>query len=238
MNRDTADLRWGLVEIIMVFAGIIGVGMIFGLYADRIMMVLTQLGLPVTDFSFFILSFLIQFICTVLLVLLFTVWLKGASLKELGLKKANRQDLLKYGLLGGILLMSLVLLLGLIVSYLQPEVAPQVFEEMLRSAGGTAGFAIIFFIGAVMAPFAEELYYRGMIYPVFRNYLGPFGGAVVAGLLFGAAHWDLWRTLPLAVGGALLCYIYEKTGSIWVSILAHGVWNGIMSMVVYFSIFK
>ncbi|MBP1762564.1 MAG: hypothetical protein H6Q64_2106, partial [Firmicutes bacterium] len=29
---------------------------------------------------------------------------------------------------------------------------------------------------------------------------------------------------------------YEKTGSIWVSTLAHGVWNGFMAIVVYLSI--
>lgn len=236
MNEDTAGLRWGLIEIFMVFAGILGIGMLFGLYTDQIMIKFTQLGIPVTDFSFFVLSFIVQFLSTVLLVLLFTVWLKGASCWELGLKSARREDLIKYGLLGGVLIMALVVALGMLIDLWQPQIAPQVFEEMLRSVDGKTGFIIMFIMGAVMAPFSEELYYRGMIYPVMRRYLGPIGGALLAGLIFGAAHWDFWRTLPLAVGGALLCYLYEKTGSIWVSMLAHGVWNGIMSIIVYYSI--
>ncbi|MEN6350769.1 MAG: CPBP family intramembrane glutamic endopeptidase, partial [Syntrophomonas sp.] len=145
---------------------------------------------------------------------------------------------LKYGLLGGTLLLILVMLLGIPIEHWQPELRPQLFEQMLRSVHGLSGFTAMFVIGAVLAPVSEELYYRGMVYPVFRRYLGPLGGAIGAGLMFGMVHWDLWRTLPLAVGGALLCYIYEKTGSIFVSMLAHGTWNGIMSIIVYFSIYK
>lgn len=236
MNKETGQLRWGLLEIFMVFAGIMGVGMLFSLYADRMMIKFTRLGIADSEFSLFILSFLLQFFSTVILVLLFTVWFNRASLKDLGLQKADRQDLLRYGLLGGIMLMMLVTVMGILINYWQPQISPQVFEEMLRSVNGDTGFIIMFIIGAVMAPFTEELYYRGMIYPVLRNYLGPLGGALVAGLLFGIAHWDFWRTLPLAVGGAVLCYIYEKSGSIWVPMLAHGMWNGIMSVIVYFSI--
>ncbi len=233
MHTENRQPRWGLLEVFLVFAGIMGVGMLFSLYSGPL---ISRFGLPDTDFSLFVLSFLIQFVTTVLLVLLFTVWFNRASIKELGLKKANGQDLLKYGLFGGILLMILVVFLGMLINYWQPQIGPQPFEAMLRSVGGLTGFIIMFGMGAIMAPFSEELYFRAMIYPVFRNYLGPLGGALMAGLIFGIAHWDFWRTLPLAVGGALLCYIYEKTDSIWVPMLAHGMWNGIMSIVVYFSV--
>lgn len=235
MHKENRQPRWGLVEIFLVFAGIIGVGVLFSVYSRSM---IRQLGLPDTDFSLFVLSFIIQFITTIFLVLLFTVWFNRAGIKELGLKKATRQDLLKYGVAGGILLMTLIVLLGMLINYWQPQIDQQPFEAVLRSVGGLTGFFIMFGMGAIMAPFSEELYFRGMVYPVFRNYLGPLGGALIAGLIFGIAHWDLWRTLPLAVGGALLCYIYEKTDSIWVPMLAHGMWNGIMSMVVYFSVIK
>jgi len=74
-----------------------------------------------------------------------------------------------------------------------------------------------------------------MMYPVFRRHLGIRWGATAAGAVFGLAHWDLWRTIPLAVGGALLCWIYEKTGSILVSAVAHGVWNGTLALIIYFT---
>jgi membrane protease YdiL (CAAX protease family) len=37
------------------------------------------------------------------------------------------------------------------------------------------------------------------------------------------------------VGGIFLCYVYEKTGSILVSTLTHGMWNGILALLIYLS---
>lgn len=127
--------------------------------------------------------------------------------------------------------MVIIMGLGLIMNYFNPEIKPQPFEEMLREASSIS-FIFLLVIGAVLAPISEELYYRGMVYPVFRFYMGPLGGAIVAGLIFGLVHWDLWRAIPLAAGGAILCYIYEKSGSILVSAVAHGTWNGIMALIV------
>jgi len=63
-----------------------------------------------------------------------------------------------------------------------------------------------------------------------------FPAIILAGLLFGLAHFDLGRIIPLSVGGAILCYIYERTGSILTSALAHGIWNGVMALVVFLSL--
>jgi membrane protease YdiL (CAAX protease family) len=95
---------------------------------------------------------------------------------------------------------------------------------------------MVLVVGAVLAPVSEELFYRGMIYPLFRKHLGPMWGSIISGIIFGLAHLDLWRAIPLALGGIVLCYIYEKSGSILVSILAHGVWNGVMSILIYLSL--
>ncbi len=219
--------KWGWIDLIIVYIGTL---------------LLTLLGTNLIShyiddlFTYFTAGAVIQFFIIIGLVLLFTVYINKARLAELGFRKASGRDLLIYGLIGGILLMVLMILIGIPISRLQPDVQPQVFEQMLRSAGEDWQFLVLLFLGAVTAPVSEELFYRGMLYPVFRGYLGSGWGAVVAGLIFGLAHWDLWRTIPLAIGGAVLCYMYEKTGNIWVTMLAHGTWNGLMSLMVYFSI--
>jgi len=105
----------------------------------------------------------------------------------------------------------------------------------MRSATRLPDIAALVLAGTVLAPVSEELFYRGMIYPVLRQHLGPAWGAVLAGLIFGLAHWDPWRALPLAVGGAVLCYMYEKSGSVLVPMVAHGLWNGAMFAIILFS---
>lgn len=217
--------RWGLIDLAIVYAA----GVLLTLMMGR------ALAYVIMDtMNLFIAAALVQFIIFTGLVLFFSLWVNKARPADLGIKKTSVCNLLVYGLLGGTFLMILMLLMGIPISSLQPDVEPQAFEQMLRTAGHHYQFFILLFLGMVTAPIAEELFYRGMVYPAVRSWLGPWWGAILAGSVFGLAHWDLWRTIPLAAGGALLCYFYEKTGSIWVTVLAHGTWNGLMSLMVYY----
>lgn len=226
--------RWGFLEIILVYLGIISSGVVVTVLGKKFPVLVSGFGIG--EIGFFLFAFLIQFIMTIALVYFVAIVLAGGSWEELGIRNTSWRNFLLYGVLGGLFLMILVILLGIIIQQFQPELPPQYYEEILRSAGKITLVLLIIFAGAVLAPFSEELFYRGMVYPVFKSRLGPCWGAVLAGLVFGLAHWDLWRAIPLAVGGAILCYIYEKTNSILVSTVAHGVWNGVMSIIVYLSL--
>lgn len=233
---DNSKPAWGFPEIIFVYLGILLLGIVFSLLGEQMQALFFRLGIPNDILSLFTAGFVLQFISTVVLVLIFTMGINRASFKDIGIKSVSGKQYLKYGLGGGLLLILVIIILGLPINYLKPDIEPQLYEDMLRSVTSSAGFIGLFIMGAVLAPLSEELFYRGMIYPVFRRYLGPVWGAVMAGAIFGLVHWDLWRAIPLAAGGIILCYLYEKTGSIFVTTLAHGTWNGIMSIVIYTSI--
>ncbi|PKM78400.1 MAG: hypothetical protein CVU90_02565 [Firmicutes bacterium HGW-Firmicutes-15] len=222
--------RWGFMDIIVVYVGVMAVSILTSMLGKNIP------GLLPGELGHFLTGFLVQFLATVGFVYLFAVFLPRGQWKDLGFSKARPGSYFRYGFMGGILLIIMVLALGYVLKYLQPDLQPQYYEEMLRSATRLSDFSVILMVGAILAPLSEELFYRGMIYPVFRKYLGPMWGAILAGLVFGLAHWDLWRTIPLALGGIGLCYIYEKSGSILVSVVAHGVWNGVMSILIYLTI--
>jgi membrane protease YdiL (CAAX protease family) len=51
-------------------------------------------------------------------------------------------------------------------------------------------------------------------------------------LIFAALHFDLLRFLPLFIAAVGLTFLFEKTGSLWPGIVAHGVWNLIMLVAV------
>lgn len=93
------------------------------------------------------------------------------------------------------------------------------------------GFVII-----VLAPIAEEFFFRAFFYRAVRNSLarrfgrwqGAVLGAVVTGLLFGAVHFepDAVAIIPvLAVLGAMFCLVYERTGSLFSVIALHALIN-------------
>jgi membrane protease YdiL (CAAX protease family) len=238
VNKITNNPRWGIFEIIVAYLGIFIAGAIFTVRGESWFdFLITHTSISGSEVNFFIFSFAVQFLVIVIMVFILTVWLHHTNGRELGLRPGNRRDYYLYGILGGIFLLVIITLMGYVISYFQPELEPQPYEAMLRSVTGPGQFIFIFLIGAVLAPLSEELFYRGMMYPVFKNRFGPLWGAIAAGAIFGISHWDLWRTITLTIGGALLCYIYEKSGSIFVSALAHGVWNGLMSIIIYLSLF-
>lgn len=228
--------RWGFIEIILVFLGIFSTGPVVSLLCSWFPVIKTGFGMG--DTGYFLFAFMIQFLLTVGLIYIVVIVWSGGSWSELGIKKTGWRNFLLYGVLGGLFLIVVITLLGFVVNIMQPQLAPQYYEEVLRSAANIVSTLLIILVGAVLGPFAEELFYRGMVYPVFRSRIGPLWGAILAGLVFGMVHQDLWRAIPLAVGGAILCYIYEKTDSILVTTVAHGVWNGTMSLIVFFSVAK
>lgn len=231
------EIRWGLPEIFLVYFGVILFAYLFGFYGQGFYdFLVNNLALPERMSTYFILSSFLQFFVMFSLAIVFTIFLNGAKLRDLGLNTPSWDDVIKYGILGGVLLFIFVLLVGILIQFFQPDLEPQYIEKMLRSVVSKQEFFLIFFVGVVLAPISEEIFFRGMLYPVLRKYLGVFWGIVLAGSIFGLAHMDLMRAVPIGIGGMVLCYMYERSSSIWVPIIAHAVWNGLMSVVIYLSI--
>ncbi|MBO8169187.1 MAG: CPBP family intramembrane metalloprotease [Thermoanaerobacteraceae bacterium] len=95
-------------------------------------------------------------------------------------------------------------------------------------------FVLPFFIGAVLAPVSEELYYRGLAYPVFKKKWGLVLGLTVNALFFAVFHFQTVWFLEILVVAFALGLLYELTGSLWPLIVAHGMVNGARLMLIYF----
>lgn len=85
-----------------------------------------------------------------------------------------------------------------------------------------------------LAPIGEELFFRGIIQSALRRLIRPRHGSyrhrwfaiLLAGTLFGLAHiGNLRDILPLATFGIILGYLYERTGSLYVPVLVHLLFN-------------
>jgi membrane protease YdiL (CAAX protease family) len=88
-------------------------------------------------------------------------------------------------------------------------------------------------VGGLVAPIAEELFFRGVIYGYFRSRLMPAFGktgiawaVVVSTLLFVTAH-GIRGGLPLTqiIGGFVFCIAYERSKSLAAPIIIHSLGN-------------
>jgi CAAX protease family protein len=95
-----------------------------------------------------------------------------------------------------------------------------------------AVLAGIFVIG--IAPFAEEIFFRGFLFQSLRESWGVWLAAPASGLVFGAVHFELDKLVPLAILGTALAYVFHRTRSIWPCIAIHAI-NNTLAFVVLLS---
>jgi membrane protease YdiL (CAAX protease family) len=77
----------------------------------------------------------------------------------------------------------------------------------------------------VVAPLAEEMFFRGILQTLFRNI---FNNSWLAIILSSASfamvhHWYTWPQIFFL--GFCLGYAYERTGNLWMSITMHAAFN-------------
>lgn len=86
-------------------------------------------------------------------------------------------------------------------------------------------FAGLLVVACVMAPIAEELIFRGIIFRFLRQRFGRLPALLVSSVLFGLLHANWAGFAPLCVLGVAFALAYEKTGDLRVAIAAHGLFN-------------
>ncbi len=94
----------------------------------------------------------------------------------------------------------------------------------------TAGAISAAILIVIMAPIAEETFFRGFIFGGLRTRLPAFVAIVISGVLFGVIHLttgNVAATVQLAVLGAVLAWLYERTGSIRPTIAVHMINNAL-----------
>ena len=87
--------------------------------------------------------------------------------------------------------------------------------------------------GILVAPLAEELMFRGFLYPVVARKFGVAAGIAVVGSLFGLMHapqlWGGWGQIALLMlVGMVLTYARARTGSVLASYVLHLGYNSLL----------
>jgi membrane protease YdiL (CAAX protease family) len=82
----------------------------------------------------------------------------------------------------------------------------------------------------ILAGTSEEIMFRGYILQNLREWPGTILAVVISSILFGLIHglnpnFDPFAALNIALAGAIFCYAYLITGSLWLPIAYHFSWN-------------
>lgn len=110
------------------------------------------------------------------------------------------------------------------LSYVDPAFVERLFlTPPAAFVAKTPGqLVLLLIVGGVMAPIAEEVFFRGILMQRWAQRWGTLGGAVASSALFALLHQE-W--LGRFAAGMLLAALYLRTRTLWAPIVAHALTN-------------
>lgn len=169
----------------------------------------------------FILQGIVELL-SVLFIWLIIKYLYGARLTSIGLGKTGSSILLAVFAFPVYIVASTIVtnILGVIFS-----INLQQAQEIGYSNPSGFGLVLIFVALVLLAPFVEEVLFRGFLFTAFRRTFGFWVGAAIVSLLFAVAHGQANVGIDVFVLSMFLCYLREKTDSLWPSVALHALKN-------------
>jgi membrane protease YdiL (CAAX protease family) len=144
-----------------------------------------------------------------------------------GLNNGRLGRVYAIGTLTGALLTLPVLILNALISLALARMG--VSGELF--APGPPLVNVHFWFAGVMIVFgsslAEELLFRGIIFPAICQIGYPTAGLWISSILYAAANLSLQRFAPLLLLGFVCGVLYKKFGNLWAPIFAHCGFNAV-----------
>ncbi len=108
------------------------------------------------------------------------------------------------------------------------------YERFTRNVELTSNdlWLLILTIG-IIAPFSEELFFRGMLYPLMRRRRWVWLAIVSNAFIFSLVHFIPILMPALLAIGIMLAWVREKSGSIWPSFVLHVMQNSLAVYTIY-----
>ena len=125
--------------------------------------------------------------------------------------------------------MALALLTSRLLQALGNQAEPQKLVSLIAEEAAKpdqTGLLIFFVVMAVaVAPVAEEILFRGILYPAIKQIGHPRAAAIGTALLFALFHVNLLTFASLTAVALVLIALYEFTDNLLAPITAHAVFN-------------
>src|ERR1039458_7963457 len=97
-----------------------------------------------------------------------------------------------------------------------------------------AAFIRAFIVMAIIPAVGEEMFFRGIMLRFTKKLTRNMVFSVIfTATVFALSHTNIYGFISIFLAGVLLAVIYNLTGSLWCSIVAHLFFNGFQIVVSY-----
>lgn len=167
---------------------------------------------------------------------------RNISLSSIGLGRLPKGSDFGYALVTFGIYFVLAAMVLAIVNYVLPVVDLEQKQQIgFENATSPAALSLVFITLVILPPLVEEIMIRGFLYSGLRRRFTKLVAALVASLIFAAAHLQLGTGVPPLYVAAVdtfvlsmvLIILRERTGSLWSGIFVHALKNGLAFTVLF-----
>lgn len=127
----------------------------------------------------------------------------------------------------------LIILHNVILLLLGVETQGNAITQLIHRMDSPWVFALS---AVVLAPLAEEIFFRGFLFAGFRQRYGWVPALLISSAIFGASHIQLAAFIPTFLLGAVLAYAYHRSNSIWPGMILHFLVNGTAMLITLLAV--
>jgi membrane protease YdiL (CAAX protease family) len=146
-----------------------------------------------------------------------------------------------WGLLGGAGAIAVSIAGSVLWTVISGDPSPQ-NAEFLPSSPGVFDAVVIWFLVAVCTPFAEELFFRGLMLRAVGRRWGLVTGVIASSIVFGMFHITTFDIAGLFIIGVTACYgavfallVIRAEGRLGPAFVAHSLVNTLGVLVLVFT---
>lgn len=214
---------WNYIDFLLVVGLLVASVVLILLVTGVTTMVFPKLG---NDPTYLILPVQVALYLFVYLIFqaLFTLRYQRSALPSLGWVPSNFR--LSWAVGGGIVLAFVVAALA---SLLKTPKVESPIESLMKSPVLLTCFGVM---AITLAPFFEELFFRGFLQPLLTRTFGNWKGIILTGVLFGSLHAPeyqfAWQyAVAVSIVGVALGWVRLRGQSIIPATVMHGAYNSV-----------
>jgi len=169
----------------------------------------------------------------ILIALAFSIRRYHCSLEILGFRSVRGYHfwLIPFATLVASLIITVIYTIIVETSGMDVLVPPELSDSFNKPLGfSRLGLA---FVVVVMAPIAEETFFRGFVLQGLTHSAGPLGASIGSSLLFALSHASIGMLIPAFLSGMVLAWAFTKTRSLTPGIFAHSMQNSLAFMLAF-----
>jgi membrane protease YdiL (CAAX protease family) len=154
---------------------------------------------------------------------------RGGGFRSIGFRRIDRR-IIGVGIISGLIILVANMFISML---LQPIIGTSPIQEEVYRLISKPGIQIAMLIlSTVLAPFVEEVYFRGFSYQAFKKSWGTKTAILLCSVFFSILHMDPWSIPHTFIVGVILTLVYEKTGNLNAAVIAHSM-NNLLAVLIY-----